>query len=176
MESADLIALAGVLTALVSTVTASVLSFREAAASRTEREKDRTLERRQNGRREALSTLTPLFAFVADLESVARQAERDPVGFARFAQGRTFSTWTTTVRPLVIGIQVSSISVETRNAAAAVVSTVDDALVSATFELEYSGEELDGNASEDAHERLVGQVRHLRDHAELLAARVREDT
>jgi predicted nuclease of predicted toxin-antitoxin system len=61
------VALAGVITALVSTVTASWLSYREAAASRLERDKDRTSDRRGRGRQQALATLVPLFAFVADL-------------------------------------------------------------------------------------------------------------
>lgn len=51
---------------------------------------------------------------------------------------------------------------------------VDDALTSASYELEFADEELDDDALGEATERLVGQVRQLRDDAELLAELVRE--
>lgn len=174
IESGEWIALAGVFTALVSTVAATLFAHSEAGAARVERAPDRSAERRARGRSEALSTLLPLFAFVSDLEKVARASDRDPAGLAQYVQAQTFKSWQDAVRPVVIGIEVSSSSADARAQAKDLVQIVDEAIIRATFEVEFADEELDSDSEEEATVNLLDAVSRLREGSERLAAIVRD--
>jgi len=170
----DWITLAGVLTALVTAVLATVFARRESIDSRSERAAERTEVQRAAGRREALDTLLPLFAFIADLEKSMKAMDREARGVAGYIRDRILDEWDQGVRPTMLGLYVASGSEEIRSCAQVIIAIVDDTIVSNTHDLEYLAE-TSGSDEEvvDAGYALSRQISRLRDAADRMAAMMR---